>query len=53
MDLTFSKYDFQKNGDQITGYSVSEINKNCLPIIYTEWGYQNQLENLLVFSKSL
>ena len=27
MDWTFSKYDFQKNGDQITGYSISEINK--------------------------
>ena len=28
MDLTFSKYDFQKNGEQITGYSISEINKH-------------------------
>ena len=27
MELTFSKYDFQKNGEQITGYSISEINK--------------------------
>ena len=27
MDLTFSKYDFQKGGEQITGYSISEINK--------------------------
>ena len=27
MGLTFSKYDFQKNGGQITGYSISEINK--------------------------
>ena len=26
-DITFSKYDFQKNGEQITGYSISEINK--------------------------
>ena len=25
MDLTFLKYDFQKNGEQITGYSISEI----------------------------
>ena len=25
VDLTFSKYDFQKNGEQITGYSISEI----------------------------
>ena len=27
MDLTLSKYDFDKNGEQITGYSISEINK--------------------------
>ena len=43
MDLTFSKYDFQKNGEQITGYSISEINKIYLSIIYTEWDYQNQV----------
>ena len=30
MDLTFSKYDFQKSGEQITGYSISEIDKNVL-----------------------
>jgi hypothetical protein len=27
MDLTFTKYDFEKNGEQIKGYSISEINK--------------------------
>ena len=27
MDFAFSKYDCEKNGDQITGYSISEINK--------------------------
>ena len=27
MDLSFSKYDFQKNGEQITGYSISETNR--------------------------
>ena len=27
VDLTFSKYDFEKNGGHITGYSISEINK--------------------------
>ena len=27
MDITFRKYDFQKNGEQITGWSISEINK--------------------------
>ena len=27
MDLSFSKYDFQKGGEQITGYSISEIDK--------------------------
>ena len=30
MDLTFSKYDFEKKGEQITGYSISEINKILL-----------------------
>ena len=28
MGITFRKYDLQKNGEQITGYSISEINKN-------------------------
>ena len=27
MDLAFRKYDFEKNGEQITGYSISEISK--------------------------
>ena len=27
MDITFRKYDFEKNGEQITGYSIFEINK--------------------------
>ena len=27
MHLTSSKYDFQKNGEQITGHSIFEINK--------------------------
>ena len=27
MDITFRKYDFEKKGEQITGYSISEINK--------------------------
>ena len=47
MDLTSSKYDFQKNEEQITGYSISEINQIHQSIIYiyiyTEWDYQNQL----------
>ena len=30
MDITFRKYDFEKNGEQITGYSICEINKNLL-----------------------
>ena len=28
MDLMFTKYDFQKNGEHINGCSISEINKN-------------------------
>ena len=27
MDLTFSKHGFQKNGEQLTGYSIFELNK--------------------------
>ena len=30
MDLTFSKYDFEKGGEHITGFSFSEINKDLL-----------------------
>ena len=30
MDLTFSKYDFQKTGEQTTGCSISEIDKSLL-----------------------
>ena len=42
MDLTFQKYDFQKNGGQITGYSISQIQFTNL--LYIEkWGYQDQL----------
>ena len=44
MDLTFSKYDFEKKGEQITGYSISEINIKSFKYSYIEkWGYQNQL----------
>ena len=44
VELTFSKYDFQKGGEQITGYSFSEVIKNLLTFyISTEWDYQNQL----------
>ena len=27
IDLTFSRYDFEKKGEQLTGYSISEINE--------------------------
>ena len=30
MDLTFSKYDFEKNGEHVKGYSISEINKSYI-----------------------
>ena len=33
MDVSFSKYDFQENGEQITGYSSSEINKTLLSYV--------------------
>ena len=38
MDLTFGKYDFQKGGEQITGYSISEINNFLKLIVYREKG---------------
>ena len=39
MDLSLSKYDFQKGGEQNTGYSISEINKNSLRyFIYIKMG---------------
>ena len=28
MDLSFTKYNFDKNKEQITGFSISEINRN-------------------------
>ena len=47
MDLTFSKYDFEKHGEQITGYSICEINKNilsyCTYIDIKKWDCQNQV----------
>ena len=45
MDITFRKYDFEKKGEQITGYSISEIDKKkTIKLLYVEkWGYQNQL----------
>ena len=38
MDLSFSKYDFQKGGEQIAGYSISEINKRFIKFLYIEMG---------------
>ena len=36
MELTFSKYDFEKNGEQITGYSIFEMDKICYVILYRD-----------------
>ena len=30
MDLIFTKYDFEKNQEQITGYTLSKIKKKIL-----------------------
>ena len=45
MDITFRKYDFEKNGEQITGYSICEINKkeNIKLLCIEKWDYQHQL----------
>ena len=32
MDLTFSKYDFEKPGERITGYTISTVSQNILNI---------------------
>ena len=34
MDITFRKYDFEKNGEQIPGYSISEIKKEYILRIF-------------------
>ena len=38
MGLSFSTYDFQKGGEQITGYSISDINNIGEVIIYVKNG---------------
>ena len=43
MNLTFTTYDFQKGGEQITGYSISEINIIYSILIYRKWDCQNQV----------
>ena len=48
MDLTFSKYSFEKKGGQITSYSISEINQSFIRPLYIyicmyERDYQNQV----------
>ena len=41
VDLTFSKYGFEKKGEQITGYSISEINKTYYFFTYIYIYIQN------------
>ena len=54
MDLTFSKYDFEKKGEQITGYSISETNKNALGYyIYREMGLSESSLNTITKPFSL
>ena len=36
--ITFRKCDFEKKGEQITGYSISEINEIYQILIYREIG---------------
>ena len=43
MDVTSSKYNFQENGQQITGYSISEISNIYQILIYWKWDCQNQV----------
>ena len=41
-DITFRKYGFQKNGEQITGYMISELMKFIKLFYIEKWDYQNQ-----------
>ena len=47
MDLSFCKYDFQKNGDQITGYSISEISNNQLSTYIQKMGLSESSLNTI------
>ena len=47
MDLTFSKYDVEKKGEQITGYSISEINKMVGDGAVREEGREDEVHPVL------
>ena len=49
VDLTVSKYDFEKKGEHITGYSISEIDKIYSILIYREMGLSESSLNLFSF----
>ena len=46
MGLSSSKYDFQKGGEQITGCSIFEINKN-IKLLYIEMGLSESSLNII------
>ena len=47
MDLTFSKYDFEKPGERITGYTISTTNTNYSILIYRrQWEWVKVHETL-------
>ena len=52
-DITFRKYDFEKNGEQITGYSISEMNDIYQILIYREMGLPESALKPFSFFKSL
>ena len=53
MDLTFSKYGFEKKGEQITGYRISEINKDLLNYYIYRMGLPESSLKPFSFFKSL
>ena len=48
IDKTFSKYDFEKKGEQITGYNIFEIDKKLLSYyMYTKMGLSESSLNTI------
>ena len=41
LGLTFCTYEFEKDTEQIKGYTISEIKNKINSLLYVEWGCQN------------
>ena len=49
MGLTFWKYDFEKKGEQITGYSILKLTKH-IKLLYVEMGLSESSFNIITNS---